>query len=204
MKHLKIAGLAALAVTAMMASAGAGTAAAELYSGATTRGVGSEISATLKSGTSTLFKDGNGLSMDTCTGSEAVGKLATTGGASTIISMRGFSFTGCSHATSVLPEFVVTGGYFQYGELTVTHIPGTTNGTVSARGLEITIKSTVFGTSCILDTGIGTTIGTLTGTSSGNATLDINATVSMGFCGTATWTGTYVITKPVPLGVEAS
>jgi len=26
----------------------------------------------------------------------------------------------------------------------------------------------------------------------------------MGFCGTATWTGTYVITKPVPLGVEAS
>jgi hypothetical protein len=188
---------------ALVTTAGASPASAELYSITATIGSGGEIPATLQPASSSLIKDTGGLANDTCVFSEMKGRVITQGGTSTYLSLRELYLGGCSHTTTPIPEYVITGGYWQYGELIVRHIPGTTNGTVVSRGLRITIKSTVFGISCTANTGVGTTIGTLTGAATGNATLDINGVISLeNGCGDSTWTGTYNITSPIGLHVE--
>lgn len=204
MKHVKHLGLVAMAALALSACLGAGTASAtELYKatgGGTndTQTAGTELVATLKSGTSLKLEDTLGGANDTCTGSELKGKVESTGGESSNPSgkVETLSFSGCSHTTDVLAK----------GSLEVKNIAGSTNGTVISKEARITVKSTIFGVSCIANTGTGTTLGTLTGAGAGeSATFDVNGVVTLeNGCGDSKLTGTYLVTSPTGLMVEAT
>jgi hypothetical protein len=204
MKNLRKFGLAVLAALAIAASLGEPTASGtELYRPTpplATLPAGSEIAATLKPATSTVLKDEAGTTTDTCTGSEAKGKIEAAGGEASHPSgkLSTLAFSGCTHTTKVIA----------LGELEVKSIAGTTNGTVYSKGAEVTVVSTAFGISAICKTGTGTPIGTLTGAKSESeqATLDVNVINSLncGILGNSTWTGTYLVTSPTGLVVEAS
>jgi hypothetical protein len=210
MKHLRALGWTAVAVAALAAYLGAGFASAsELYRGGTTVGVGTEVALSVKSGTSTILKDTNNATVDTCTGSSITTKVENSGGwtevTGPVLKIYSLTFSGCSHKTQQLGTTLKTQSgqvHVTAGRLEINQFLGTTNGTVNAIGVEWTVESTVFGASCIAKTGAGTKIGTLTGSSSGNATIDLNGVVPMGLCGDAVWTGTYAVTSPTPLGVE--
>jgi len=203
MKHLTKVVFAAMAMSALLAMAGTGSAAAtELYKataeGNDTLAKGTEIAATLKSGSSLLLQDTLGGVNDTCTGSEVKGSIESPGGTTTHPSgkVSSLTFSGCSHTTTVLAN----------GSLEVKNIAGTTNGTVISKETRITVKSTVFGVSCVVNTGSGTTLGTLTGAKTGeSATFDVNGVVTIeNGCGDSTLTGTYLVTNPTGLVMEAS
>jgi len=201
MKYLKMLGLGAIAATATMALLGAGPASAQtLYtytsSATSADAIGAiDIISTLEEKTSALLVDTAGGVNDTCPGSEIKTTIATNtttdaGGSNAIL-----SFIGCSHTTHVLAK----------GSLEIKHQPGTPNGTVISKGTRITIKSTVFGISCVANTGAGTAIGTLTGATSetGKATMDIAGVITLeNGCGDSTWTGKYEVTSPVGLTVD--
>jgi hypothetical protein len=200
MKYLKILGLAAVAAMALMAFAGSASA-TKLYSGASPLGAGTEIKSSLASGTSATLTDTEGHTLDTCTGSTVVGKTSNAGSSTETvkgtIATTGLTWSGCTVATSTT----------EGGELEIHHIAGTTNGTVTAKGFKVSINTVLFG-NCVYTA--GTTpihLGTLTGVTSLNATLHINAIVnkSSGICNsTAKWVGTYSVTSPAGLNVEAS
>jgi peroxiredoxin family protein len=158
-----------------------------------TLGVGTPIKASLESGTSLVLVDTNGLTQDTCSGSEASGEIEEPGGeeAEPGGKLSTLTFSPCTHTTHVLKT----------GSISISRIGSTKNGTVSSSGAEVTVKSTVFGTSIVCKTGAGTDLGTLTGTEvGGHATLDIAAVVSCGsFVPTAKLEGTYTVTSPTGL-----
>lgn len=164
-----------------------------------TLGIGTEIVASLESGTSMLWKDTGGLANETCTSSEVKFKIEKdtgSGGVNPQGKVLTWTVGGCSHTVDVLAP----------GSIEIKNIAGTTNGTVISRETRVTTKSTVFGISCVLVTGAGTTLGTLTGakSSTAHATLDFNAVITKeNGCGDATVTGSYVITSPTGLMVEA-
>jgi hypothetical protein len=194
MRYLKMLGIAAMAAMALTAVAGAGTASAETLWTTTADGsldtlkVGSELNASLEAGTSAVLKDSSNTTIDTCTSSTVKGKIESNGTpASGKISS--LTFGGCSHTTKVLTP----------GSLTIT-----SSGAVTSAGAEVTVVSTVFGISCIAKTGSGTSIGTLKDapSSTGHATMTINASLPMGACGTATWTGAYTVTSPTGLHAD--
>jgi hypothetical protein len=198
MKYLKMLGLAAVAAMALMAVVGASAASATtLEVGGVAKNSAVEIVATLEPGTSALLKDSAGTTTDTCTTSEVKGKTSVFTGAAVSGPISALTFTNCTHTTVVITK----------GSLSVTSIAGTTNGTVSSIGAEVTVQSTAFGASAICKTGAGTDIGTLTGATSGllagnpHATMDINGKINCGILGTATWTGAYTVTSPTDLGV---
>ena len=209
MKHLKTIGLALMAAMALMAFTGAGTASAtELYkltapSPNDTLGVGTEIQWSLKPATSVSWKHtyekelaGN---LVTCTSSSTKFKLEKAGGGEGVHpagKITSLSIFPCTHTLHVLKA----------GQLEIQHIPGTTNGTVISKEAETTIHSTVFGMSFILKTGAGTKTGTLTGatSSAGQATFHADANLPNGVFGTVDLTGTYTVTSPTGLVVEAS
>ena len=206
MKYLKILGLAAVAAMALTAFLGAGTASAtNLYqfhtpSANTKLAIGTTIVASLKPGTSALLKDTGGLANDTCTTSELHGHLDKDTTSPVPVPAQGritsLTFGMCSHTTTVLAP----------GELEIKNISGTTNGTVISRNARVTIKSTVFGISCTANTGAGTTVGTLQGSKSTteHAEMTINGVITLeNGCGDSTWSGTYIITTPTGVTVEA-
>jgi len=210
MKYLKMLGLAAVAAMALTAFLGAGTASAtELYKYTTpsnndTLGVGTVLESTLETGTSALLRDTLGGANDTCTSSVVKGTIEAAGGVVPHPNgkISSLTFTGCSHTTTVMKN---ADGFF--GSLEIQSIAGTTNGTVISKESRVTVKSTIFGLSCVANTGAGTTIGTLTGakSSTGKATMDINGVITLeGGCGDSTWTGSYEVTNPVGLTVEPS
>jgi len=205
MKTSKLFGLLLVGVMALAALIGAGNASAtNLYRYTTPAAndrvaVGTELVVTLESETSLLWKDTGGLAHDTCTGSEWKGKLErdTASGVHASGKTTSLSFSGCSHTTTVLAP----------GEFEIRSIAGTTNGTLISKGTRVTTKSTVFGISCVGNTGAGTTLGTITGAKSSTAyaTIDINGVVTKeNGCGDSTVTGSYLITSPTGLTVEAS
>jgi hypothetical protein len=197
MKSIKTLGAAAMAGIALTAIIAAGTAQATvLGSGETLLTAGTTITATL-SGSATLTTT-EGTVLDTCTGGEVKGKTTNAGGAAETVKgtveKTGLTWTRCTEPTSTLAG----------GSLEIHHITGTTNGTLTGSGFEVTVNTTIFG-SCIFTLGAGTTLGTLTGSTSGNATMDINAvaTRKSGLCpSSAKWVGTYTVTGPSPLKVE--
>ena len=202
MKYLKILGLAAVAAMALTAFLGAGSASAQTLYKYTTPTAndaianGTELVSSLKAGTSALLKDTGGLANDTCTGSEVKGAISTNTTTDAGGAISSLTFTGCSHTTHVLAN----------GELEVKNIAGTTNGTVISKGARVTIRSTVFGISCVANTGAGTTIGTLTGakSSTAKAQMDINGVITLeNGCGDSTWTGSYEVTNPLGLTVDS-
>jgi len=202
MNYLKMLGFAAVAAMVLTASLGAGVASAQtLYKYTTPSGndpiaAGTELVFSLAAGTSGLLKDTLGGVNDTCTGSEVKGKVGTNTTTDAGGAISSLTFTGCSHTTDVLAN----------GELEIKNIAGTTNGTVVSKGARVTFRSTIFGISCVANTGFGTTIGTLTGANSatGGATLDINGVIVLEICGgDSTWTGSYEVTSPVGLTVDS-
>jgi hypothetical protein len=95
------------------------------------------------------------------------------------------------------------------GELAISNISGTKDGTVTSTGMKVTIEH--IGTHCIFETS-NTDIGRLTGTTTtgGTSKLDISATLprvggrSGAFCGSsAPWTGSGSIDAPMSLDVDA-
>jgi hypothetical protein len=207
MRFLKVLGLGAVAAMILTAFLGAGTASAtNLYKYTTPSAndklaIGTEIVLSLESGTSLLFKDTSGLPNDTCTKSEIKAIVERDTGSVPAAHAQGkvtsLALSGCSHTSTTLAN----------GELEIKNIGGTTNGTVISKGARITFQSTVFGISCVANTGAGTVIGTVTGAKSptASAKMDINGVIALeGICGDSTWTGSYSVTSPTGLTIEAS
>jgi len=193
MKYLKMLGLMVVAALALMAFASAASATTGASTGVKiTKNF--TIHATLEEGTSAILKDEAGTTTDTCTTSTVHGTTTTftaagTGAIGGPIST--LTFGNCSHTTDVIAP----------GSLTVSRIAGTSNGTVTSSGAEVQVRSTFFGANATCKTGSGTDVGTLTGKANGQATMDINATISCGILGNTSLTGSGVVTSPEGVGV---
>ncbi len=191
MKNRKSLTLAALTTAALLAFLGAGTASATtLQSGGKNLPAGTELITTLKAGTSSVFKDTSGATIETCTGSENRTKTTNESGTTVNGTVISQTTTACSHTADVIKP----------GELKIEWTSGN-NGKIYGLNNEYTYKSTIFGISCTVKTSTSTAVGTFTGTTSGNATMDINGVLSAGVCGDAVWTATYTVTSPSPLAV---
>jgi hypothetical protein len=151
------------------------------------------VTGSLTTGSSELFQDTNGITFNTCTQSGFQGTLeGTFTGESVGGKLSSFTHSGCMHTITVDAA----------GSLSVAWISGTTNGTVTSSGLEMTMLYTPLGVTINCKTGSGTDLGLLTGVKSGHATLDINAVINCGFfVPTAVWRASYTITSPTGLGV---
>lgn len=135
--------------------------------------------------------------------------IETTGG-TTLVTCNETTISGFSKNTGGKGEGVVSGGgewkisectntvtVLKVGEVEVAHIPGTHNGTVVARGTQITVNG-IFGSSCVYGPGAGNDLGTAVG---GSTEMSINAIISRqagGFTCPADvrWTATYQKTSP--------
>jgi hypothetical protein len=196
MKHLKKLGLTATAAMALMALAGTGMASATTIATAgVAQNKSTAITATVKAGTSVILKDTGGFALNTCTGSTMAWNTASPyTGATVTGAMSALSFSPCTHPVTV----------HKGGTIHISYINQTTSGTVTLSGTEVTVYSTPHGTYLNCKTGAGTHLGTLSGVSShaAHATLTLNAVLSCSGI-SYKWEGTYTITSPTGLGVEA-
>ncbi|MDQ2630073.1 MAG: hypothetical protein M3Y75_03720 [Actinomycetota bacterium] len=194
MKHLKMLGLAAVAAMAMAAFAASSVSATAIEVEGQTWNESVAISASLASGTSAVLSRTDGSLANTCTVSDVKGDTESPFTGTTVTgAVDSLSFNSCTRAVTV----------HKAGTLHVAWIEGTTDGTVSSSGAEVTVGSP-FGTlNC--KTGSGVDLGRLTGTDgtpSVHAELHVNAVLNCGFLvPSATWKGTYTITSPTWLGV---
>jgi hypothetical protein len=198
MTYFKTLVLIALSVVALSALLISGSASATtLEVGGVPQSKAVEMTATLEAQSSLLMKDSAGTTTDTCTEAAIVGlSISPFSGAKVGTPVSILTLAKCSHTVKTLSK----------GSLSIEWLSGTTNGTVSSAGAEITIFSTAFGVSAVCKTGAGTDLGTLTGATtasnaSAHATLDLNAKISCGILGTATWTASFSYTSPTDLGV---
>jgi len=148
--------------------------------------VGDAVHFTLKTGETTLV---------TCSGGALKGNIPTLGGESETfgVALEELSWTGCTEFTRTVSP----------GELEVKRIEGTSNGTVSAKGTEVTIP--VGGLDCTYGFPASTDLGTLTGGTEATLIVSATATKTAGslLCPkTATWAVSYKFTKPAPLYLE--
>jgi hypothetical protein len=199
MKYLRIVASAAVVAMALMALVGPGTASATALcknSANTTTcsekyGAGTEIKFT-NEGTETLT---TAFQNNECSESTFHGTITVAVGIVTI----GVAFLRriCHCPTTVLKN----------GSLSITHILGTDNGTVTSSGLEMTTScSTIFGTvHCIYSTN-GTHTGTLTGGNPANLTIssaNLPRLTTNALCDeSANLDGTYKVSTPAPLFVS--
>ena len=196
MKYLKMLGLAAVAAMSFMAFAAGSASATTLEVTTETTNAAVTITASIESGKSATLSRTDGSLANTCTESHVHGTTDVFTGP--VVSgpltpgSAGLSFGNCSRPVTV----------HKSGSLSVTHISGTTDGTVSSSGAEVTVGSP-FGTlNC--KTNEGTHIGRLTGVGHGHATLDVEAVIPCGFLvPSALWSAHYEITTPTGLGVSA-
>ena len=197
MKYVKMLGLLAVAVSALMAFAA--TASATTLTSPT----GTTYTGTIKSeseGATTL----HGSFVDvSCGKSQVEGKVETHGtGVTAGGKISKLTFEECNFKTTVLKA----------GSLEVHAVTCDANnectGTLTSSGAEITIATSI--ANCIFTTS-NTHIGTLTPTNDtgGHATLDIDSsaiprTGHSIFCGSSgEWTGSYTVTSPSTLWINA-
>jgi hypothetical protein len=208
MGYLKMLVLAGLAV-AVMAVVGVGTASATVLCKTNTTPcgekypAGTELKASLASGTSGKFVSSTGELTYTCTGGAIGGKIEAAGGSTETVRASmpaaSFAWSGC-----VWPMTAVKGA-----ELEIHWISGSTNGTVTVKGLEISVDTSAIGGG-VCTYAVTTErphMGVLTGGTS--PTLDVSLflvrTGSNLICKTSlTWTATYTVTSPTPLYVRES
>ncbi|MDX6635911.1 MAG: hypothetical protein QOF06_2114 [Solirubrobacterales bacterium] len=192
MSYLQKLGLTTAAVFALIAFAGVGPAAATtLEVGGVAKNSSVAMTTTLKTATSLIIKDEFGTTTDTCTGSTIKGQTeGTFTGASVGGKLSQFTLTGCTHITVTI----------SLGGFSHTWTSGT-NGEVRYSGVEITVQSTFFGASALCKFGFGTAWGIIKGLASGKSIVDIVSKLNCGILGTATVTGTYLVTSPEGLGV---
>ena len=204
MKYLKMLGLASVAAMAFMAFAASSASATTLEVGGVTKNESVTITASLKAGTTATLKDTFGISSNTCKQSHvhaAAEAGATEHYTGTVVTgpltghiagnpENGLSFSECERPVKVLDP----------GTLEVSHITGTTNGTVASEKARVETGSP-FG-NLICDTEETTHLGTLKGVKEGHATMEINASLKCSGI-SAKWIATYTITTPTGLGVSA-
>lgn len=189
---LKMLGLAASAAMALTAFAAPAASATTLEVGGVAKNSAVAISASLKSGTSSVWATtATNFIANTCTVSSMGGTTSVFTGATVSAPLSTLSFSSCTEE----PVTVDT-----KGSLTVERIGSTTNGTVRSADTRVTVPSPFGPLACV--TGTGTDIGTLTGVASGNATIHINAVINCGILlPSALWEATYTVTSPSGLGV---
>lgn len=194
MKQLKRIAAIALAATAFAMIAGAGSASATTIEvEGITQNKSSNVEFRVALGTKAVLARTDGSFANECSISRMRGNTQSPYTGTTVTAWVGIMY----FETCVRPVIVHIAG-----TLHVEHIAGTTDGTVSSSGAEITVGSP-FGTlNC--QTGSGVDIGRLTGTSSGWAKMDVNAVLNCGFLvPSATWKGTYEETWANGTGVSA-
>lgn len=197
MKHVKMLGLAAIAALALAAFGASTASAAELYSGATTLGKGTEISASLKAETSASLASTGGTTLDTCTASSVAGKTTSAGGGAgvnVVGEVTALSFSSCTEPVTVT----------SLGTLEIND-----SSELTGKGFHVDVNAFTSGTPCAYTAGEGTKLGTLTGTTdtSKHAVMDIDANVSKVTGGilcpsSARWIATYIVTSPTGLNVK--
>jgi hypothetical protein len=209
MKYLKMLGLAAIAAAALTAILGAGTASAtKLCENNQTANCTSHVAekSTLKftAEDSVKLLGPFSIVIDTCTESTVEGPTTSTGGGEGVAvtgTVNTLTFGNCTRTTTV----------GKGGTLSIQHIAGTDNGTVTSSGAEVTVHNVPVGfesKTCIYATA-ETDLGTLTGLISGGKiaapTFDISATInSTNGCPSGTWSGHYLYTGSTPFIVSTS
>jgi hypothetical protein len=201
MKHLKIfGGLASMAVL-LAALLGAAPAQATVLCestttpcGASTPGTEIVVDASLKPETTATLETTGGQLEATCTEStvKAVAK-STSESLDGEVSTANLTWGGCTNITQTVAG----------GSLEVHRIAGTDNGTVTAKGFEVTIETT--GLSCTYGVGEGLDLGVIEGGK--DPVLAINVVVpktkgSFLCAGNARWKAEYTVTSPQPLYLE--
>jgi hypothetical protein len=199
MNYLKLLGLAAMAATALMAFAGAGTASAtvicktEPTAGVCPAGwdypAGTVGKASLKPGTTVILESTAGTIEDTCTKSTVEGTSENTGSATTTVksTLTGLTFGNCTNTTDTISP----------GSGELHWISGTNNGTLTTVGTEVTMN--LAGVSCTYGTGVGTDMGTTVGGNPGSlaARAVVNKVAGSFLCPSDTmFTAEYVATEP--------
>jgi hypothetical protein len=202
MKYVKMLGLAAMAVMALTAFLGVGSASAtilcktNIQEGCAASGwdypAGTEIHMTLEPGSLLILTGAFGVT-STCIESTVLGKTANTGGSTETIHgpINVLTLAGCNCTVEMIAG----------GELEIHWISGSTNGTLTNHGTRE--KFNCSGVTCFYGNG---DLGTVTG--GAEATIDFNATFekeegSSFLCGgTAVWEGGYAVTSPKPLYVS--
>jgi hypothetical protein len=187
MKYVKMLGLLAVAAAALMAFAGVASA-TTLTSPTGTTYTG-EIKA--EAGTTELHCPFTTVS---CTKSTVAGKVENSGaGVTAGGKISSLTFTGCNFPVTVLKP----------GSLEIHHTSGY-NGTLTSTGAEITIETSI--ASCLYKTS-ATDVGSLTGGSPAKLAINSAAIPRTGhsfFCGSSgQWTGSYEVTSPTSLYVDA-
>jgi hypothetical protein len=173
MKYVKMIGLAALAVSALMAIAGTGTASATVFCHATSSPcaekwkAGTEPRFIVKPGTAGIWSDTSGGIAAKCPEGELRGTITSAGSAAETVKVS----IPASGLIWNNVEGCIETKTLEGGTIEVHAISGTDNGTVTISGFKITIS--ILGASCIYGFGSGATLGTLTGNGSGTAVLDI-------------------------------
>jgi hypothetical protein len=173
MKYVKMIGLAALAVAALMAVAGTGTASATVFCHTTTSPcpekwkAGTEPRFIVKPGTAGIWGDTSGAIAAKCPEGELRGTITNAGSATETVKIS----VPASGLTWKSVEGCIKTETLEGGTLEVHAIAGTDNGTVTVTGFKITIS--ILGANCVYGFGVGQTLGTLTGNGSGAAVLDI-------------------------------
>jgi hypothetical protein len=197
MKYLKILGLAAVAVAALMALIGVGTASATVIcknnlnteTCSEPYPVGTEGTASLESGGSALLTNTAGQALDTCKASTVTGKLKSQGkGEPARSELSTLSFSSCTFPTKTLRP----------GSAELHWIKGTDNGTLTTGGVEVTINTVLFG-SCIYGMESGTDVGTTVGGNPGSlsvAAVVIKLGGAAACPDTTIFTAKYVATSP--------
>jgi hypothetical protein len=196
MKYIKMLGMATAVAIGLTTAVVSVASATTLGIGGVSQNKAVTIWAVGESGTSTVLKDTNNLTQDTCTEPALHLETGVFTGASVSGTVSTLAWFTCTHTTHTIAA----------GSLSISRIGSTTNGTLTSSGAEWTFKSTVFGLSLVCKTGSGTDIGTLTGapTSADHATIDVNAVVNCGFfCPTAVLSGRLTVETPNGLGVES-
>jgi len=191
MEHLKIIGLALVAAAAFMAFAGSASASPTLTSPAGTAYTGTF---TASAGSSLLLKAT--FSNVTCTESTVGGEVTTNNETEASGPIKTLTFGNCGSNDPVLT--------------TIGSVVFKRNGDTIYKNLVFSVTNTSLGVTCAYGPGASTQIGTLTQspTNTTAATLDINASLSYisahstgsaFICGNGTWSGSYEVTKPIPL-----
>ncbi|HET9592199.1 MAG TPA: hypothetical protein VFP17_04715 [Solirubrobacterales bacterium] len=175
MKYLKMIGLAAVAVAALLAIAGTGTASATVFCHTTTSPcpekwkAGTEPRFGVKPGTAGIWGDTSGAIAAKCPEGELRGTITSAGSATETVKIS----VPASGLTWKSVEGCIKTETLEGGTLEVHAIAGTDNGTVTVTGFKITIS--ILGANCVYGFGVGQTLGTLTGNGSGTAVLDIKS-----------------------------
>jgi hypothetical protein len=194
-----------------MALAGAGTASASVLCHSTSTpctekwAKNTEVEFTLTPGSSGSWQTVEGTTINTCTQGEIKGSISNPGSENEAVRIS-IPKTGWVWQESKCTTRSET---LEGGEIEILAIAGTDNGEVRLTGFNFT--TIAFGVSCTYNFPKSTTYGTITASGSGDATIDVNTTLTKsggGFTcpGSLKWIESFTETRPqeTPLYVEPS